>query len=129
MHADEHVAIKVIDMKAMKGEIHKSLLAAEIEILNMIKDRPNLLDVQKIYSDKNKTYIITDYCDGGDLGKYIKSKKKLQEHDAIRMIKEIIKGYESLYALGVVHRDLKPANIFFKNTHLEIGDFGFAVKQ
>lgn len=95
----------------------------------MIKDRPNLLDVQKIYSDKNKTYIITDYCDGGDLGKYIKSKKKLLEPEAIRMVKEIIKGYESLYALGVVHRDLKPANIFFKNSHLEIGDFGFAVKQ
>lgn len=113
----------------MKGEIHKNLLAAEIEILNMIKNRPNLLDVQKIYSDKNKTYIITDYCDGGDLGKFIKSRKKLPEHEAIRMVKEIIKGYESLYALGVVHRDLKPANIFFKSSHLEIGDFGFAVKQ
>ena len=84
----------------------------------MIKDRPNLLDVQKIYSDKNKTYIITDYCDGGDLGKYIKAKKKLLEPEAIRIVKEIIKGYESLYALGVVHRDLKPANIFFKNSHL-----------
>ena len=45
------------------------------------------------------------------------------------MIKEIIKGYEGLYTLGVVHRDLKPANIFFKNSHLQIGDFGFAVKQ
>ena len=61
----------------MKGEIHKNLLAGEIEILNMIKNRPNLLDVQRIYSDKNKTYIITDYCEGGDLGKFIKSRKKL----------------------------------------------------
>ena len=113
----------------MKGEIYKNLLCAEIEILKLIKNQPNLLDVQKIYSDKNKTYIITDYCEGGDLARYIKSKKKLNERDATKMIKEIIKGYEGLYTLGVVHRDLKPANIFFKNSHLEIGDFGFAVKQ
>ena len=84
----------------------------------MIKNQPNLLDLHKIWADKNKTYIITDYCEGGDLGKYIKSKKKLFEHDAVKMVKEIIKGYESLYTLGVVHRDLKPANIFFKNSHL-----------
>lgn len=61
----------------MKGEIYKTLLSAEIEILNLIKNKPNLLDVHKICSDKNKTYIITDYCEGGDLSKYIKSRKKV----------------------------------------------------
>ena len=30
---EEQVAIKVIDMKAMKGEVHRNLLAGEIEIL------------------------------------------------------------------------------------------------
>lgn len=95
----------------------------------MIKNKPNLLDVHKICTDKNKTYIITDFCEGGDLGKLIKSKKKLSETESTRIIREVIKGYESLYSLGIVHRDLKPANIFFHNSHLEIGDFGFAVKQ
>ena len=56
------MAIKVIDTKNMKGDIYKTLLSAEIEILNLIKNKPNLLDVHKICSDKNKTYIITDYC-------------------------------------------------------------------
>ncbi len=42
-----------------------------------MKNKPNILDVHKIYSYKNKTYIITDFCEGGDLGKVIKSKKKL----------------------------------------------------
>ena len=43
----------------------------------MIKNRPNLLDVHKICMEKNRTNIITDFCEGGDLGKLIKSKKKL----------------------------------------------------
>ena len=42
-----------------------------------MRNKPNILDVHKIYSDKNKTYIITDFCEGGDLGKLIKTKKKL----------------------------------------------------
>ena len=71
----------------MKGDIYKTLLSAEIEILNMIKNKPNLLDVHKICADKNKTYIITDYCEGGDLSKYIKAKKKIPEYDAIKIIK------------------------------------------
>lgn len=77
----------------MKGEIHKNLLAGQIEILSMIKNRPNLLDVHKICTDQNKTYIITDFCEGGDLGKLIKSKKKLNETEAIKIIREIIRGY------------------------------------
>lgn len=44
-----------------------------------MKNKPNILDVQQIYADKNKTYIITDFCEGGDLNKFIKSKKKLSE--------------------------------------------------
>ena len=35
-------------MKNMKGEIYKTLLAAEIEILNLMRNKPNVLDVHKI---------------------------------------------------------------------------------
>ena len=28
---------------------------------------------------------------------------------------------------GIIHRDIKPANIFLKNSHVKIGDFGFAI--
>lgn len=53
----------------------------------MIKNKPNLLDVHKICSDKNKTYIITDFCEGGDLGKLIKSKKKLTESESTKILR------------------------------------------
>jgi len=43
--------------------------------------------VHKICTDKNKTYIITDFCEGGDLGKLIKAKKKLNEQEATKIIK------------------------------------------
>lgn len=45
------------------------------------------MDVHKICTDKNKTYIITDFCEGGDLSKIIKAKKKLSETESVKIIK------------------------------------------
>lgn len=43
--------------------------------------------MHKICTEKNKTYIITDFCEGGDLGKLIKAKKKLSENEAVKIVK------------------------------------------
>lgn len=71
------MAIKVIDMKKINNEVHKNLLASEIEVLNSLKNSKNILEVYDIYNTKNNTYIITELCDGGDLSKYISSKRCL----------------------------------------------------
>lgn len=74
-YVDETVAIKVIDMKMIKGEVHKNLLASEIEVLKILKNSENIIEVYDIYNTKNNTYIITELCDGGDLSKFISSKR------------------------------------------------------
>jgi serine/threonine protein kinase len=76
---DETVAVKVIDMKMIKGEVHKNLLASEIDVLKNLKNSENIIEVYDIYNTKNNTYIITELCDGGDLSKLISNKKCIQE--------------------------------------------------
>jgi serine/threonine-protein kinase ULK/ATG1 len=63
----------------IKGEVHKNLLASEIDILKNLKNSENIIEVYDIYNTKNNTYIITELCDGGDLSKLISSKKCIQE--------------------------------------------------
>jgi len=75
--SDETVAIKVIDMKKINNEIHKNLLASEIEVLKILKNSQNVIEVYDIYNTKNNTYIITELCDGGDLAKLINSRKAM----------------------------------------------------
>lgn len=58
-HSDEEVAIKMIDLKFIKGEVHKNLLANEIEILKLLKHLPNILEFYEVFSTKNNTCIIT----------------------------------------------------------------------
>lgn len=98
-------------------------------MLKNLKNSENILEVYDIYNTKNNTYIITELCDGGDLSKYISSRKCLSEEDAIQIMNQIINGYNFMQNRGVIHRDLKPANIFLKNNEIKIADFGFAMKQ
>jgi serine/threonine-protein kinase ULK/ATG1 len=113
----------------IKGEVHKNLLASEIEVLRNLKNTQNIIDVYDIFTTKNNTYIVTELCDQGDLAKLISNRKSIPEPEASDFMNQIINGYNQIYNRGVVHRDLKPANIFLKAQEIKIADFGFAMKQ
>ncbi|MGH0184213.1 UNVERIFIED_CONTAM: hypothetical protein FKN15_014237 [Acipenser sinensis] len=77
-----------------------------------------------------------EYCNGGDLAHYLKSKGSLNE-DTIRLfLQQITSAMKVLQSKGVIHRDLKPQNILLvltggdksnpRNIRLKIADFGLA---
>lgn len=118
----------MIDLRFIKGDVHKNLLANEIEILKLLKNVPHILEFYEVFNTKNNTCIVTELCEGGDLSKLLKDRKIVSEIEALHILKQIINGYRGIYKYGIVHRDLKPANIFFVNGKAKIADFGFAVK-
>lgn len=71
-------------------------------------------------------YIVTQFCQDGDLYKLLQKKKKLSENDAKSFLKDIMNGAKYLHKNGIIHRDLKPANILLKNGVCKLSDFGFA---
>lgn len=73
------MAIKVIDMRMIRGEVHKNLLASEIEVLKSLKGSQNIIEMFDIFNTKNNTYIITELCEGGDLSKLISNRKHIPE--------------------------------------------------
>ena len=42
---------------------------------------------------KNNVYIVTEYCEDGDLLNFIKKKGKLSELSALRIVKDVVEGY------------------------------------
>lgn len=116
-------------MKNVKGEVHKTLLTNEIEILKLLINLQNVIKLYEIIPLKSHTCIITELCDGGDLSKMIKEHKKMPENKAIDVLSQIINGYRGISRFGIVHRDLKPANIFFSESEVKIADFGFAIRN
>ena len=74
-------------------------------------------------------YIITEFCEGKDLGKILRKRKRLPETEAHSIMKQLLKGYKELYSLGLIHRDLKLANIFITKGKVKIADFGFTISE
>ena len=128
VNVGETVAIKVIDIKMLKGEVHRSLLASEIDSLQSLKRCRHIIDVHHIHTNKTTTHIVTEFCEGGDLSKMISAKRGMPESEALQLLRQIVDGYSDIYSQRIIHRDLKPANILLKDGQIKIADFGFAMK-
>lgn len=87
----------------------------------------NIVNLIDVYWTANNVYIITEYCDGGDLRDYMKRLgREMPEHQAIEVLRQIICGFKVLVDSNLIHRDLKPENILLKGSDFKIADFGFA---
>jgi serine/threonine protein kinase len=71
-------------------------------------------------------YIVTEYCEDGDLRNFIKRKRRVSEAEALKILRDIMNGFKYLCNHEIIHRDLKPANILIQNGRCKISDFGFA---
>lgn len=69
----EKVAIKVIDIRAIQGKPEKRMLEGEIEALKKF-NHPNILKCHDIFSTANNCYIITEFCNEGDLEHLLKKR-------------------------------------------------------
>ena len=92
------------------------------------QDHPNIVKLLDVFQTPNNIYIVTEFCNSGDLGELMKKKKKFSETIALRIIQDILRGMQELSRHGITHRDLKPANIMINDGVFKLTDFGFAKK-
>ena len=86
----------------------------------------NLIDSGEVHSSEDKKYLILEYCQKGDLIKYIKFGKLKLSHAKL-LFKKILIAVKSIHKNEICHRDLKPDNILLdENYNPKIGDFGLA---
>lgn len=73
--------------------------------------------------------IIMEYCNGGDLSKYLKLRKTkpLKESEIWNIFIRIALGLFYLHSKKIIHRDLKSLNVFLnKDSTVKLGDLGVA---
>lgn len=114
----------MIELSKIQNEVENYLLNNEVNALKLLK-HPNVLNTVDILMTKNNVYIVTEFCEGGDLLKYIKNNGPFPEARALALIKDIIEGYKCIEENHIIHRDLKTSNIFLSKGRAKIADFGF----
>jgi serine/threonine protein kinase len=98
----------------------------ERAVLGLTEGQPSFVQLRYAFQTQRNIYLVTDFCEGGDLFFYLASNQSgLDEDRACFILAEIILAMERLHELDVLYRDLKPENILLDAAgHIQIADFG-----
>jgi len=102
----------------------------EIDILKNL-DHPNILRLYEVFEDKKYIYLVTEFCQGGELFDEIIARGKFSERDAAHVIKQLLSAIAYCHTRKICHRDLKPENILIDNKEtlsIKLIDFGTSQK-
>jgi len=103
-------------------------LKYEIKIHRELK-HPNIVRYFVNFQDKERIYIIMEYCKNQTLMELVNRRKRLSEPETQYYMLEILRGVRYLHKTNVIHRDLKLGNILLDaDMHCKIADFGLATK-
>lgn len=98
----------------------------EVSILASI-DSPYIVRYMDSFIEEGKLYLITEYCEKGDLTSYIEGQMgvPLSEGKIWKVALQVLCGLAHLHAMNIIHRDIKCRNIFLtRDCNAKIGDFG-----
>ncbi|NWV92165.1 NEK5 kinase, partial [Machaerirhynchus nigripectus] len=125
---NEPCVIKEINLTKMPV---KEKEASEKEVILLAKMKhANIVTFYASFQEKNKLYIVMEYCDGGDLMKRIHMQHGVlfDEDQILSWFVQISLGLKHIHDKKILHRDVKAQNVFLSNNGkvAKLGDFGIA---
>jgi len=134
VHLKKRLAVKLIrreysrDVELVKRFYREARAASAL-------GSKGIVDVHDIGSDENGLhYMVMDLLEGETLDECLKRSGRLQVHEALTIVAEILHTLHLVHEKGIVHRDMKPQNIFLAREEdglrrVKILDFGLALER
>ena len=122
-----YYVIKQINLEGLSVEVKQSF-KNEATILSKIKSEFVVKYIES-FEENNFFNIVMEYCEGGDLEKFLLERKKIPLNDNFiwKLFIQIVIGLGEIHNMNILHRDLKTPNIFLtKDNDIKIGDLGIA---
>jgi serine/threonine protein kinase len=84
----------------------------EVDILsNFSYSSPSIVEMIEVFRDEKHIYLVTEYCQGGELFTMVQTRGTLTESEARQITKQLVEAVAYLHRRGVCHRDLKLENV------------------
>jgi serine/threonine-protein kinase len=91
---------------------------------------PNIVPVLDVFETHGETCIVMKLIEGTSLDNLLESKadKRLEPHEAIPIVGDILKALDYAHRNAIVHRDVKPSNVLLdRDNRALLIDFGIAL--
>jgi len=99
----------------------------EYEMISKLEHR-NIVQLHSQGISDNTVFIVMEHLRNGSLREKM-SRRKIQPHEAISIVRQLSQALSHMHEHGVLHRDIKPTNIMFRDANTPVLiDFG-AAKQ
>ena len=108
---NEIIALKEISKDSDEEKLNS--IYNELIVSTRLKN-DNIVKLIECIDIDNKSYIAYEYCNGGDLRKYMDYFKNFDEELIQVIMSQIVNGLSELFQKDVVHHDIKPENILLK---------------
>jgi serine/threonine protein kinase len=104
----------------------------EIAVLSFLQTASQscdfILRLHGIFQDANRTYVLTEYCEGGELFEQVAYGEAVCAEDSRRYLNQILAAVQHLHSHNVGHRDISLENVLLQQGSCVLMDFGQAVR-
>src|SRR4029077_5766881 len=125
---DRQVAIKVLRGGPEVPQAKAEQFLQEARRLAQLS-HPGIVAVHDVGMDGGQVYIVSDFLDGPDLGRWLRDNRPAWP-EAARIAAAVADALAHAHAQLVIHRDVKPANILLPADRAPVlVDFGLALDE
>ncbi|CAJ1961619.1 unnamed protein product [Cylindrotheca closterium] len=102
----------------------------EIKTMKRLRDGCNIIQLLDVFRQPDRTFLIMEEMEGGDLLERLYDKISFTEQDGRRIARKLIEAVRYCHKKNVAHRDIKPENVLLtsqsNNSDIRLADFGCA---
>jgi class 3 adenylate cyclase/tetratricopeptide (TPR) repeat protein len=125
---DRPVAIKVLHARSSQLQNDRERASQEARRLARLR-HPGIVAVHDVGIHEGQVYIVSDYLDGPDLGRWLREHRPAWP-DAVRIAAAVADALAHAHARLIIHRDVKPENILLTTEGEPVlVDFGLALDE
>lgn len=123
-------AVKMIPLERVRREPPTEWMdKLKADVARITKLTSTCDNIAKFYDVKrtsNNLYVVTEFCEDGNLRDYISHKKRIRsynEDEVIIIMRQILAGMKCLYDNSIILRNIRPQNILISQGLIKLTDF------